>query len=370
MVVRVEIRDRAFNILEILDNEFMGLSWGYNRTGGCAGFSFSLPREFCNEKFISGDFNIRIYVRNETTKAYDIWFQGVVEDKIPNVVGEKETIAVQGHGYQAQLSRIYVDRDYTSTEVSAIVKDILDNDVVPNTDIIYSAGDIVDTGFTPDSMKFNTDALSAIQTLADLVGTREWGVDSSRSLFFKARSSAVGFKFPLGGKVSAFNSDDSFKDIVNKIVVQGGDVAGVPFTATYNSLSSQTKYGLRTKVYQNSAITTAAVATQFADSIFAERNDVVRRGRCSLVGHEAQIEATVPIPLFVLLARGILYGEKNYGTFLYSGEVSYQVNRISYKYGDDGSFTTDLEVGKLRPDISESIGRLEYQLEQERSASL
>lgn len=377
MIVKVELRDKSFNILEILDNEFMNLSWEYSRIGGCGSCSFELPREYCNEKFISGDFNIRIYVRNETTKAYDIWYQGIVETKAPNVRGQDETVQVQVHGYQAQLSRIQLSNvTYTSTEVSVIVKSLLDNYIVPNTDIIYSASDIEATSFTPDSITFNGNCLDAIQTLADITGTREWGVNSSRSMFFKARSSTSGLYFALGDKVTAFTSDDSFKDIVNRVIVQGGDVGGVPFTpsptaSAYNNTSSQTKYGRRDEIFQNSSILTDAVAQQFATSILAEKSDVIRRGRCELVNYETQIETTLPIPLFELVARATLYGEKYYGTFLYSGRISYQVNRISYKLSsNDSTLTTQLELGQLRPNVSESIAQLSYQLEQLRSASL
>lgn len=377
MIVKVELRDKSFNLLEILDNEFMNLSWEWSRIGGCGSFSFDLPRQYCNEKFISGDFNIRIYKRNDTTKAYDLKFQGIVENKAPNVRGIEETIQVQGHGYQAQLARIQlVNVTYTGQEASVIIRSILDTYVVPNTDIIYSLGDLTATTFTFDSITFNTDALSAIQTIADTVGTREWGVDENRSFFFLQRSSTVGLYFALGDKVTAFTSDDSFKDIVNRVIVQGGDIAGTPFTpdattSYYNNTSSQAKYGRHDQIYQNSAIVTDTVAQQFATSILAEKSDVIRRARCEIVNYETFIEETLPIPLFELLARGTLYGEKLYGTFLYSGRISYQVNRISYKLpSNDNSFTTNLELGQLRPDISETISQLSYQLEQLRTAGL
>lgn len=377
MIVKVELRNKSFELLEILDNEFMNLNWEYSRIGGCGSFSFDLPREYCNEKFISGDFNIRIYTRNDTTKAYDLKFQGIVENKAPRVRGIEEVISVQGHGYQAQLSRIQlVNVTYTSQEASIIIKSLLDNYIVPNTDIIYDVGDLTATSFTFDSITFNTDALNAIQTIADTVGTREWGVNANRSFFFKARSSTSGLYFSLGDKVTSFTSDDSFKDIVNRVIIQGGDVAGTPFTpdatsAPYNDTSSQTKYGRHDQIYQNSSIVTDSIAQQFAASVLAEKKDVVRRGRCEIVNYETMIESTIPIPLFELVSRGTLYGEKLYGTFLYSGRISYQVNRVSYKLASqDNSFTTNLELGQLRPDISESIAQLEYQLEQLRTAAL
>jgi len=370
MEFRVEIRDTAFNLLEVLENEVLALSWDYSRIGGCGNFRFTLPRNYCDEKFISGDFNIRIYIRNESTKAYDLWYQGLVEDKIPNIRGERETVDVVGHGYSAQLSRIQIDRNYSSDETSVVVKHILDNDITANTNITYDVGDLVATSFTPDTLSFNTDAKRAMQTLSDIVGTREWGVDKDRKFFFKARSSTVGFKFPLGAKITDFSSDQSFKDIINRVIIQGGETGGSPYSNTYNDTSSQTKYNRRDKIVQNSAITTNAVASNYATAIFAEFSDIVRRARCSFVNHTTRVESTIPIPLFVLLSSGVTYGSKNYGEFLYSGEIERQINRIQYNINFDGALSIKLNLGQLRPSLAEDIGRLDYKLEQMRSERL
>lgn len=376
MIIRAELRDKSFNVLEILDPEFFNLTWEYNRVGGCGSFTFDLPRQYCNEKYISGDFNLRLYARNPSTKDFDLWYQGIVESKEPNV-RDKELISVVGHGYQAQLSRIQLrDVTFSSQEVSVIIKNILDNYVVPNTDITYDLSDIEATTFTVDSIEFNTDAESAFETLADITGSREWGVDKNRKFFFKVRSSTAGLNFTMGDKITGYTEDDSFKDIVNRVIIQGGDVADVPFrpnptAAAYNNTSSQTKYGRRDLVYQNSSIITDSVAQQVAQSILAERSDVIRRARCEIAGHEEQIEETIPIPLFQMIARGTLYGEKYYGTFLYSGQIQFQVNRIVYKYSsEDAAFTTNLELGQQRPDLAEEFGKLKYELEQLRGARL
>lgn len=378
MIAKVELRDKSFNQLETLDSEIMNLTWEYNRIGGCGSFGFDIPRKFCDEKFISGDFNVRIFVRNDTTMDYDLWYQGIVETKAPNVRAD-ELISIQGHGYQAQLSRIQLRGVvFTTTEISVIVKNLLDNYVVGITDVIYSASDIEATTFTPDSIEFNCSVQEALQTLADITGTREWGVDENRSVFFKARSSSSGFYFALGKDITSFTSDDSFKDIVNRVIIQGGDVAGSPFapdptTAPYNNASSQAKYGRRDLIKQSSAIITAAVAEQFATAILNEKSDVVRRARAELTGYDVQIEATVPIPLLEIVAKAATYGEagRYYGTFLYAGRIQYQVNRIVYKVAStDSVLTTSLELGQPRPSLPETVAQLSYQLEQLRSASL
>lgn len=376
-IIRLELSDTDFNLLEVLDEQFIDLSWEYTRIGGCGPIQFDLPREYCNEKGIGGDFNLKVYIRNPLTKTYDLWYQGLIEDKAPNLRGENESVSIQGQGYQKQLSRIQLTNvNYASQEVSVIVKNILDNYVVPNTDVTYSLGDLETTGFTIDSIDFNTDALAAIQTLADIVGTREWGVNAERKFFFKARSETVGFRFPIGGKITAFSGDDSFRDVVNRVIIQGGDVGGVPFrpsptSSPYNDLSSQLKFGRRDEVYQNSSIITNEVAEKFARSILAEKSGVIRRARCELVNYETRLESSLPISLFQVIARSVLYGEKTYGTFLYSDRVSYQINRIQYKVDNAGAnLKIQLELGQARPNISESIEQLKYQIEQLREASL
>lgn len=367
---RVELRDKDFNILEILDREFIDLSWSYSRIGGCGEFHFKLPRKLYEEKSISGDHNIRIYHRNSSTRDFDLWYQGLVENKMPKISGNTENIEISGHGYQAQLSRIYIAQTYTNLEISAVVAAIVGTYVDPDTDVVFDASLIATTTFTPDKLEFNTDALTAIQTCADIVGSREWGVDKDRKFFFKEKSSSVAFRYPLGNLITDFQEDLDFKEIANRVVIQGAQVGGTYYTATYNDTNSQLKYNIRTRVLSNSSISTSAVGSQFATAIFAEYNDVIRKGSGSLVGIEACIEATVPIGLVAIISKEITYGEKYYGTFLYSGRVNRQVNRVNYSLSNNGSLKIGLDLGHPRPTLAEQISQLEYQLEQQRSAAL
>jgi hypothetical protein len=366
---RVELRDRNFNVLEILDNEFIDLAWSYSRIGGCGEFSFRLPRKLYEEKAVSGDFNIRIYRRNSVTKVYDLWYQGLIETKTPNIRGNSENIEISGHGYQSHLKRIYISQTYTNLEVSQIVAAIVGTYVEPYTNVDYEAAMISTSSFTPDKMEFNTDALSAIQTCADLVGY-EWGVDKNRDFYFKDESHSVGFRYPLGGNIKDFQEQQDFSSIVNRVFIQGAQSGGTYYTNTYDDLLSQSKYGLRTKPIQNSSISTNAVGAQFATATFSEYREVVRKASCSLIGINAQIEATTPVPLMMVIDREITWGEKRWGTFLWSGRVERQINRINYSVNNNGALSISLDLGQLRPTIAEELSRIEYSLEQQRSASL
>ena len=117
MKIRVVVSDRNFVVKEILDNEFYDLSWGYAPVGGCGEFTFKLPRKRFAEKAISGDYNVKVYHRNTSTNVFDLWYQGLIENKIPTVQGLTENIEFSGHGYQVQLGRIYINNvTYTSME--------------------------------------------------------------------------------------------------------------------------------------------------------------------------------------------------------------------------------------------------------------
>lgn len=366
MDYRIEIADVDFNLLEFLEDEALNISWGYNRIGGCAGFSFDLPRRFNDQGNVSGDFDIKIF-RRIAAGTYSLIFSGFVEDRSPTFA-EPEKINVRGYGYSAHLSRVIVNANYQNQEISSVVRTIMDDFVVPNTGITYQASDIVNTGFTAGTLDFNTTAMNALRTLAEIVGTQEWGVDEDRNFFFKPRSDTINFYFTPGYKVINFSSVDSFRDIVNRIRLEGGDVSGTIYKRTINSASSQSRWGLREKIVQNSAIISDDVADRYGAAILAEKATLIRRGKITIVGDDAQIEATIPVGTAQFKESGVRYNEEKYSTFLYSGEVAFQINKISYKIDTDKTLIKTLDLGELRPALAQEVSRLDFELDNLRAA--
>ena len=364
MIYRIDIADRDFVKLDEIQDVASDISWEYTRNGGCGGFSFNVPIKYCRELTLGLNFNVKIYRKNLDTNAYELWYQGRIENKNSVIRGGEEYQTIQGMGYQSALKDVDVNRDYSSTELSAIVTSVLDNDVTPNTDIAYSASDITNTLFTPTTLNFrHIDALSVMQTCADLKGSREWGVDRNRNFFFKARSTTVNFRYPVSKKVLNYYLDATSKELANRVIIIGGETGGSPFTATYNDTTSQLKWGRRDKIIQNSAITTSDVASQFATAQFAEFSDVVRRGRIELL-EETLIENTTPLGLFRVIPQLVTYGTMKYGTFLYSGEIDLQINRISYNLDNNGNLRINMDIGQLRPSIAEDISQLSAEIDQ------
>lgn len=361
---KIVISDRNFVIQDEVQDAAVNIQWEWTRLGGCGAFSFDLPMKYCTEVSLGSGFNVKIYWRDPITKSYVLRYQGRIEDKIQNVDSNGEVMTIQGMGYQSSLSDIFISNSYTSTEVSLIVKDILDNDIVPNTDISYTGTDIVSTGFTPSTWPIATDGLQAIGALSDLAGTREWVVDQNRKFKFLQRSSGVGFRFPFGGNVKVFNDDNTTKGIINRVIVIGGTLGdGSTYTKVFDDLPSQLKWKRRDSSVQNSSIISDDVATQFANALFAQYDDVSHSAQVDKLD-DTQIESTIPIPLVELLPRLVTYDTTTYDSILYQDIVSYQVNRIQYTLDDCGIMSWSMQIGTLIPSIAEAVKGLEYNISQ------
>ncbi len=368
---RVLVSNRSFNRLEYLDSVVDNLSWDYSAIGGCGSCRFSIPMRRTFPRNIAPDFNVKVYKRNDSTDSFDLWYQGYIRNNIRRVDVKKETRDILCVGYAEQLNHIHVSKTYsTSTEISVIVKDVLDTFIVPETAITYSASDIVASSFSASQLKFNHKGKSVIQTLADLVDY-EWGVTADRKFYFKPRSTTVGLRYVEGRQLTNFFSDDYSGGIVNRIIIKGGDVSGSPFRpAAFDHANSQLKWGRRDEEVDNSAIVTQDVAQQYADATFAKKALVVRRGTADLEEVVDSIESTTPIPLFERVTKRIAYGQRKYGTILYQGRLSFSISRIQYRVDKNNILSTSLDLGEPKPGVAEAIAQIQYNLDQSRTQDL
>lgn len=367
MIYKVDIADRELVFYDEIRKP-LNLSWDYNLIGGCGAFSFSAFSKYCTDIIFGANFNIKIYRRNPSTKNFDLWYQGRIEDKEYNISAQEEIVTISGFGYQSALNDILINQNYDDMEISDIVKDILDNFIVPNTRITYDDADIEVTGVIVDSLDFNNvKAGDALRTLSEAVGSREWGVDRNRKFFFKAWSSTIGFNYALGRKIRNLKVNNSTRNMANRIIVQGGDIAGVPFEFTKDYTFSQTKYQRRDLILQRTSVVTDQVAEAIADAAYAEKSDVSNRVRCDLLD-EVLIENTVPVGLFNIKTREFLYDESKYDSILYAGLEPVRVNRAKYSIDKSSNLLIGLELGQVLPSEVEMIKQLEFKTDQLRQA--
>lgn len=365
---RIVLSDREFVVQEILDRLVYNISFGYSRNGGCGQFKFEMDQKYCRDLLFGANYNVKIYRRNPTTKSYELKYQGRIEDKEHSVKAGKESVSVTGFGYQSSLSDIIINQTFTSMSIENIVKSILDNHVVPNTDITYSASDIDATGITLDTFVLNyQSAAQALQTLAETAGSREFGVNKNRQFIFKARSETVGYNYPLE-KLINFSMRTTSKDIKNRVIVVGSGSSGSQFVFSKDYAQSQLKYKRRDAILQRSAVNSNSVATELADAANAEFDDVSFSIKFTL-REETFFEDTTPIPLINIITREVTYDELNYDDFLYAGLEPFQISRIDYKILKSGELESTIQAGPLSPTIVEKMGLLNFNLDQVRQGA-
>jgi hypothetical protein len=351
--VRVEHYNRSGILLEQLAPDLREATWTYQRIGGCGDASFVLSRDYEEAGGFSGNHEIKVYVRDETGPRFSLFYDGIVY-AIDPALGEQDTITVYTTGYGHELNWLVVNATYTNTEISAIVKTILDTIVVPNSDITYVASDIENTGYAPSSISFLGSVAEAFDTLAKLGGVMEYGVDRNRAFYFKIPSTTLGYKFPTGGRLNQLQEMVDFDKIVNQIVVRGAGTV----KRTRNSTQSQEKYRIRADVIENTSVTVDAVADQLGDAILADRAEASLRSVVGLVGSRTLYEGTTPIPKVGVLKSTKKYGTFKYGAASYQGTYAYRVSRIDYTLSEAG-LNVRFELGIARPRASEMLAQLQ-----------
>jgi hypothetical protein len=345
-----------------IHNKVKSISWDWDRIGGCGACSLKLKESF--DGAIAGslieDYSLRAYVEGT------LWYSGYIDRVSPSMTGNDETIDVLALGYVNQLKRIIVrEKTYQNKEISTIVRDIAEVYATAYTDIISTAANYIDTGYTADEVYFNESAFDAISKLADIAGRREWGVDASRNLFFKRRDDQPKHHFNLSQDFVSFQPIRDYNPIITKIYLEGSDEYKQIFTITNRTT-------LREEIVSNSAIKTSSVGYQFA-RMYLKEHAIPKR---SYVGKQAnrstRVEETIPLGKALIATKiGVRYkydvvSQKYDSGLKYDGGNEYlQIEKVHYELKDENLDAT-LYLGPLPPSLSEQLARLEYEINTER----
>lgn len=235
---------------------------------GCGAFSFVLEDE--------PTFTIGFRTRVDIHPFFDPspWFTGFIQT-IPQT-GQKRPFEYTGFGFYDQLDWVTITRDYTSQELADIVKDIIQNDVAPNTQIVYNASKIIATGYTVNSIDFDhTFAKDAIQTLADMAQDYEFGVDDSREFYFRPITTSVQYSYWVGKHFQNVKIEENPFSVRNKLYIKMGEIqaGGTNIIGSVQDNDSITAYGLREEIITAPESLNSTDATRWANMILSELKD-------------------------------------------------------------------------------------------------
>ena len=359
---QLQLRDDNDDLIAYIDNKVKSISWDWDRIGGCGACNFNLKENFDSDLAgdLKEDYGVRAYLSGT------LWYSGYIDRVTPNVTGKEETIGVSCLGYVNQLKRLIVrEKTYSSQEISVTARNVAEVYATAYTSVVSSAGNYEDTGFSADTIYFNESVYDALSKLADIAGKREWGVDASKNLFFKARNDDTKHHFNMTEDFTSFKPIRDYNPIITKIYLEGSDDYSDTFEVTNRT-------ALREAIVSNSAIKTQSVGYQYA-RMYLKEHGVAKR---SFVGKQVQrttrIESTVPI------GRALIYVKKNVeylydvATQLYDSGLKYdggneylQIEKVRYTLTDYGVNAT-LYLGPLPPSLSEQLARLEHEINTER----
>lgn len=362
MSFQLQLRDDNDTLVAYIQNKVQSISWEWDRIGGCGACQLRLIDNFDGALVgqLVEDHSLRAYVNDV------LWYSGYIDRVSPNVTGQDETIEVLALGYVNQLKRVIVrEKTYQNKEISTIVRDIAEVYATAYTDIVSTAPNYVDTGYTADEVYFNESAFECISKLSDIAGRREWGVDANKNIFFKRRDDAPKHHFNLTQDFTSFQPIRDYNPIITKIYLEGSDGYKQTFTITNRT-------SLREEIVSNSAIKTSSVGYQYARMYLKERGTPKR----SYVGKQAnrsvRVEDTVPIGKALISTKiGVRYlydvASQKYDSGLkYDGGNEYmQIEKIHYELKDENIVAT-LYLGPLPPSLSDKLAQLEYEINTER----
>ena len=244
-----------------------------SRYGGCMEGSLTLDTSFVDRT----DFAYNDWISFEHTPGTR-WYYGQIKHRQST---SPQTLTLHLLGAVDQLHRIFPgsytiplvygsssgwfpddpDKAHESyvgwTELSDIVKHLLDYDIVPSTDIVYDAGDIEATGVTIKQLKFRgtEHALSIIKGLGLQGIDASWGVDADRGFFYIQKPGATQATYQEGVDVTLLRGDYGDAYLFNRLWLIGGwvyrtlDVGVImphyQFQQHYRRSTSVTAYGER-----------------------------------------------------------------------------------------------------------------------------
>lgn len=247
-------------------NEF---DFELNETG-CGAFNISLTQKIFDLRV--GDI-VEIYLMGELTPYYTGYIQ-----KVPEEGKTDKLYKYSGYGLIAKLDEITINKIYTATEISLIIKNLLDDEIIPKKpEIIKNDAKIDVTTYTPTLNDFTlAQAKTAISNLVNEAGNYVAGVDELKEFFFKARSTAIqqaAIK-AISKHLSDFLPNQENTEIINRIYIKIGDMtAGSNYILTVNDLTSQNDYGIREGVETLPTTDNAVDAAQWAAQILALKKD-------------------------------------------------------------------------------------------------
>jgi len=340
-------------------NKIASIDWEYNRRGGCgqANAIISAPYDDMVTKLLPRT-QVGIFIDNQ------LRYKGKLSKLNRIVQSGNEAIQCIFYGFINDLSTLIVNADYADDEISVIIKDILDNYVLPYSDITYDDADIEETDYAVSVISFNHTIMDAFRLLGDLAGNVEWGVDRDKKFFFKATDPNIRRVYVLGREVDSYVEERKDESVVNQVRVFGSSGLLTTLTAAF----SNTVHGTKTANLFEGSISEASDAARLGSVYLKKTSNSQRAVKFSINKPDEFIELSTPLGATTVNANFVNRLQK-YSTFKYGTSNKYgnlkrdQIQNIRY-FITGGGMRLEMTLQDDVPNLGDLQKRFEYELKE------
>ncbi|MHA1290368.1 MAG: hypothetical protein ACTSPB_23555, partial [Candidatus Thorarchaeota archaeon] len=214
---------------------------------------------------------------------------------------------------------------------------------------------IENTSYTVNSIDFDhTLAKDAIQTLTDMAGGYEFGVDNSREFYFRPIDTDTHYFYWVGKHYQDIEIEEDPLSVRNRLYIKAGEIqsGGSNIIGYVEDNDSISQYGLREEVITAPEILNSDDAVQWANLILQEKKEpkvIARLKNVFLDATKAKIEPKGKVKVTV-----------------YDGtEYNLQIKRASYSISAEG-ILAELELGSLIIPLEEHFVNLIKEVNEEK----
>jgi hypothetical protein len=360
----IELRNKDFELIERLEDGANNIRFEWNAFGGCGRCTLRLDGDYLRYKPRAED-EIRIYLPDETSGA-TLWYRGFIDAGASQLDSGSQSISLEFSGYSDWFDRLQVHDEgeelvFEGVSLDEIVDYIVDNFIVANSPITKGTIDV--SNFTPDVISFKGSVANCLNTIADLSDAVEYGVDEDLVFFWRNRSTTVREKFFIGDGVVKINDRKDFRNIVNKIYFEGGNVDGVTFRTIGQAESSQSRFGLRERIISNGSITTLSVANQFMRQYFKRSGSPGFQFGLSVQNYHQRLEATQPMGLIQVIDEDAFQDHQTWGTAGAGGSGLVWGTLLNGGSGKVWGTTRNYQFDRIQYSLSPEKGRINAQFQ-------
>lgn len=213
------------------------------------------------------------YATSATTKRFS--------GKIEKVSYQDHKIKIEGRSHSARLLDITVTKEYSSTETSAIIKDLFDSYA---TDFTYNNVNTSTTNVTTNF--YQKPFWEALQELSRSAGFEVY-VDYNKDCHYFTSGSVNNTTEAIVHTANLIEVGDFAHDyslIKNRVIVYGAEVEGIQLVKTAQDSASISSNGVKELIIQDGNIVTESLCQEKADSELAKSKDPPLVGDVSSIG--------------------------------------------------------------------------------------